>query len=211
MHSARDLIFDGRGGLDRAAATNTGYCHVQNSSTIQAGSQHCVYVRLSTKGATMPKIIRVMALLVAIATSVVIPATASAAPPAGYCYGDYCSGMDPNTTRHYPSGAYCAADGETVAHSYTPNLSYKLVELRWSNRCGTNWVRANFGHFEWLEARQPWPSCSERSSEYKQGYVSNNGSYWWSRMIYSPTRPVYGSAMVLWGSERWHDTQTACV
>jgi hypothetical protein len=47
------------------------------------------------------------------------------------CYGDYCSGQDPMTTR-------CADDAVTTAYS---DITAARVEVRWSPTCRTNWAR----------------------------------------------------------------------
>ena len=118
------------------------------------------------------------------------PAAASTPPPAGWCYGDYCSGMDPHTTRHVPDGNYCDADGTTVASIQAAGTGL-LVELRWSSRCQANWARvpASFGSYSpgSVKARQ----CD---TGYQQvGVVDSNTGYSWTAMIYSPSHPVSAS------------------
>jgi hypothetical protein len=122
--------------------------------------------------------------------------TASSAVPASAtqtvtCYGDYCSGLDPQS-----SG--CAGDAYTVATGYvygTDGDSY--VDIRWSPTCKTNWARANFVTSNIRAVQQ---------TGYTQGYSANNGVNSWSRMIYSPVLCVKGA---IWGS--WGLTETTCV
>jgi hypothetical protein len=113
---------------------------------------------------------------------VVAPAPASAA--AVTCYGDYCSGKDPQTTG-------CAADARTIFLSYVYGTGGGTwVEVRWSDTCRTNWARTN-GVRTNIEAVQ--------DTGYRQGYSANNGAYSWSRMIYSPVRHVQGCIWGGWG------------
>jgi uncharacterized protein DUF2690 len=143
------------------------------------------------------RILRSLAVCVALASIALIVTPASPAHAAS-CWGDWCSGLDPQA-----SG--CSADAKTVASANVPGLTGETVELRWSPTCKTNWTRTNFSNFEWLRAIQP-------STGYTQGYSTNNDQFWWSKQIYSPTRCVYGSVMVtLPPLGRWGETQTACV
>jgi hypothetical protein len=57
--------------------------------------------------------------------------TRPSAPAAGRCYGDYCSGRDPEKEG-------CAADSTTLAFR---DLSGARLELRWSARCKTEWAK----------------------------------------------------------------------
>lgn len=104
------------------------------------------------------------------------------------CYGDYCSGKDPESTG-------CSADAVTVA--YTP-YRYGTLDLRWSNTCKTNWARINSSYTGSLQARQ--------STGYTQGFSSSNASYSWTKMIYSPTLCVRAQVVSSSGT-----TQTACI
>ena len=114
---------------------------------------------------------------------VVAPAPASAA--AVTCYGDYCSGKDPQA-----SG--CAADARTIYLAYVYGTGGGTwVEIRWSDTCKTNWARTN-GVRTNIKAVQ--------DTGYTQGYSANNGSYSWSKMIYSPVRHVKGCIWGAWGT-----------
>ena len=105
--------------------------------------------------------------------------------PAVSCYGDYCSGLDPQT-----SG--CSADAYTLASSFDSNTG-ALVELRWSPTCKTEWARANTTSPGWIKAVQ--------STGYTQwGTLTQAGSSnSWSRQIYSPSKCVYAQAYFGWG------------
>jgi hypothetical protein len=119
--------------------------------------------------------------LTAAASVPVHPGPAAAAPGklAVSCWGDWCSGQDPEVTG-------CSAGASTVASAGIPWSNGLTLELRWSATCQTNWARVNYGAFTYLRAIQP-------STGYVQQASSNNGVYWWSAMIYSPTRCVYAS------------------
>lgn len=112
---------------------------------------------------------------VAVAFGVVMVPQAHAA--AVTCWGDYCSGQDPQAT-------HCADDAYTVASAWDPNGAY--LELRWSPTCRTNWARVN-------GAPQPdrWIKVVQPSTGYTQWGNLGNGVNTWSRQIYSPTRCVY--------------------
>jgi hypothetical protein len=94
------------------------------------------------------------------------------------CYGDYCSGRDPEATG-------CSADAYTVVSARIPGTSAH-VELRWSPTCRSNWART-----AWNGSN---PGSALRAvqcpTNYTQGYSGTNGSFWWSRMIYSPNLGV---------------------
>jgi hypothetical protein len=109
------------------------------------------------------------------------------------CYGDYCSGKDPQATG-------CAADAYTFASRFDSNTG-ALVELRWSPTCKTEWARANSPlSGGWIKAVQ--------STGYTQWGTIWNGSYSWSRQIYSPSKCVYAQAYFGWGGPT---LTTACI
>jgi hypothetical protein len=134
---------------------------------------------------------RLLAGLLAVLTLAAVFTVAPARPAqAVSCYGDYCSGKDPQA-----SG--CSADARMVAvEGVYGTGGESWVELRWSPTCKTNWARVNFAATS-VKAVQ--------STGYTQTYSGTNGSYWWSAMIYSPTLCV--KAVVSGG---WGVTQTAC-
>ena len=138
----------------------------------------------------MKKVISRIALALVLALSGLVIVAPAASPAAAVtCYGDYCSGQDPES-----SG--CSADAYTIFTEYvygTYGASY--VEIRWSPTCKTNWARANSVTTN-IKAVQ--------DTGYTQGYAANNGSVSWSKMIYSPVKHVQGC---IWGG--WGTTCTA--
>lgn len=120
---------------------------------------------------------------------------------AATCYGDYCSGRDPQA-----SG--CAADAWTVSSGpvmydgyNSPSEQVGTLELRWSPSCKTNWTRMII----WKTV-QSVRVCSIQDTGYTQcsGSTTSPGSIW-SPMIYSPVRHVRGKARgyKFWGSTGW--------
>ena len=111
----------------------------------------------------------------ATASAVLSPTPAAAAG----CYGDYCSGKDPEQTG-------CSADAYTTASARIPGTG-AYVELRWSPTCKTNWTRANW---------YPDPSNTTISAvQCPTGYTQRGTSgyangYYWTKMIYSPKMGV---------------------
>ena len=137
---------------------------------------------------------------VLLAASLVGLTVATAAPAAAVgCWGDYCSGQDPESTG-------CSADAYTLAadESYGTGA---YVELRWSPTCKTEWARV---------PRTNWPGGDSlgviQSTGYSQGYSNQNAYYVWSKMIYSPKLCVYA-----WWRDYsspgtlWDYAQTSCV
>ncbi|MET8280579.1 DUF2690 domain-containing protein [Micromonospora sp. NPDC005174] len=111
------------------------------------------------------------------------------------CYGDYCSGQDPEA-----SG--CSADATTTASARIWG-TYSYIELRWSPTCKTNWARVPAS---WGTSYPSQVQAFQCATGYNQSGVSaSNASYSWSRMIYSPKLGV---------SARWTGapgyTSTAC-
>lgn len=114
-----------------------------------------------------------------------LAAMLSVAPAANAatCYGDYCSGQDPQATG-------CAADAYSFASARIPG-TWTYIELRWSPSCKTEWARVPNGYGLYypnqLSAVQP-------STGYRQvGVVSHSADYSWTRQIYSPVRCVYAA------------------
>lgn len=102
------------------------------------------------------------------------PSTASAVG----CYGDYCSGRDPQATG-------CAAGAYATAAANIPSTG-AVVQLIWSPTCKTNWTRTNW-------PVQPYNTLSavQQQTNYTQSGVSGTGGGWsWTRMIYSPSLGV---------------------
>lgn len=117
-----------------------------------------------------------------------IAGTSLAAVPAHAvgCWGDWCSGQDPQSTG-------CSADARTLAadESYATGA---YVELRYSPTCKTEWARV---------PRNNWPGGDSlgvvQDTGYRQGDSSENESYVWSKMIYSPVKRCYA----WWNDNGW--------
>lgn len=100
------------------------------------------------------------------------------------CYGDYCSGKDPQT-----SG--CSAGAYTVASKAFQN---GILEIRWSPTCKTNWARVTVYPIGWAVLI---PTPIRLSAIQDTGYTQQvnwdvqvgEGTYW-TPMIYSPVRRV---------------------
>lgn len=92
--------------------------------------------------------------------AVVTPGVAQAAG----CYGDYCSGKDPSTTgtggNPCQNGARTVSSTEVWLQYLTPGMEnvYEwrkvgFLELRWSDRCQTNWAKLTTyqsSYLQWL-------------------------------------------------------------
>lgn len=132
-------------------------------------------------------IVRIASVTAALAAGALLAVAPISAPSASAvsCYGDYCSGQDPES-----SG--CAADARTIYLSYVYGTGgSSWVQIRWSDKCQTNWARTN-GVRTNIRAVQ--------DTGYTQGYSGNNGAYSWSKMIYSPVRHVQGCIWGSWGT-----------
>lgn len=116
-------------------------------------------------------------------TSVIVVASPAAA--AVSCYGDYCSGQDPEATG-------CAADAYTAT---VYNETSASLQERYSPTCQTNWTR--------LVVYAPGTSCVDSGTLWAvqdTGYtqtaytsvVCGAGQTFWTPMIYSPVHQVQG-------------------
>jgi len=104
----------------------------------------------------------------------------STAAQAATCYGDYCSGQD-------PEAAGCSADAYTVVSARIPG-TYTYIELRWSPSCKTNWARVPAS---WGTSYPSSLRAYQCSTGYNQrGVVASSSDYSWTRMIYSPALSV---------------------
>lgn len=120
------------------------------------------------------------------------------------CYGDYCSGKDPNKTG-------CAAGSQTLA---AKDMSGARLELRWSPACKTEWARwiqypkgfksdlptvisavQDTGYTKSL-SYDPGGLPSNPSSSQTSGGITTS----WTPMIYSPVHKVRAVATVQCGS-----------
>jgi hypothetical protein len=103
------------------------------------------------------------------------------------CYGDYCSGKDPEATG-------CAAGAVTIsAHQ----AGYYRLEVRWSPTCKTNWTRLTMYASPWkwgmdgrIYARQD--TGYTQSAPFSTRDYATSASTFWTPMIYSPVRRVRG-------------------
>lgn len=89
------------------------------------------------------------------------------------CWGDYCSGLDPDATG-CSAGAQLKAEGRIAG-------TYSYVQLFWSPTCQTNWARAS-----WSDDARTALHAVQCATGYTQGFSNTNGTYYWSKMIYSP-------------------------
>jgi len=103
------------------------------------------------------------------------------------CYGDYCSGQDPQNTG-------CSADGYTAA---AVNASQFRLEVRYSPTCKTNWARITVYSPGLTLCTPPGQLIALQDTGYQQGtYVPNHcmthdGPWtYWTPMIYSPVHLV---------------------
>lgn len=106
------------------------------------------------------------------------------------CYGDWCSGQDPNATHCADSATTLASVGVTDNN----NQNTGTLELRWSSVCKTKWARLNL----WT-SMQIIGVIATQSGGYQQekytrswwGFGATNPGYYYTYMIYSPSLPVY--------------------
>lgn len=104
----------------------------------------------------------------------------SNAAPAATCYGDYCSGQNPETTG-------CSSDADTVVHARIPG-TWTNIELRWSPSCKTKWARVPASWGTSLPNNLRAYQCA---TGYQQvGIVDSNSNFAWTAMIYSPNLTV---------------------
>lgn len=110
----------------------------------------------------------------------VTPATAAVG-----CYGDYCSGEDPETTQ-------CAKDAITLEVLETDS---GRGELRWSPSCKTNWGRFEQYPRGWslsqglLELRVVQDTGYTQPKTFGKDMAASEGTHW-TPMIYSPVKKV---------------------
>lgn len=100
------------------------------------------------------------------------------------CYGDYCSGKDPEATG-------CSAGAVTVAWK---DVTGARLELRWSATCKTNWARYIQYPRGWFMGNVPLEMRAVQDTGYTQrknyGVNGTPEGATWTPMIYSPVRLV---------------------
>jgi Protein of unknown function (DUF2690) len=137
---------------------------------------------------TIAKKLPRLAVLVAtvVAMSIVVGAGVVAPPAhAGVgCWGDWCSGRDPQATG-------CSADAYTVA---AVDVTGARLELRWSPTCKTNWARYIQYPRGWFMGNIPLELRAVQDTGYTQrlsyGVNGTGTGTTWTPMIYSPVHLV---------------------
>jgi hypothetical protein len=159
--------------------------------------------KISLKDSVFPRIKRFIALsLAVIAAWFLLGMTTSSSASAVSCYGDYCSGKNPNSTG-------CANDAYTVTSF---NYATASLQLRWSPTCRTNWARLvvyppgvrifNYGS---LWAIQDTGYNQSVNTLSVSGYSS---ATFYTAMIYSPVHCVKA---VFYNAYHTYDSvQTGC-
>jgi hypothetical protein len=129
-------------------------------------------------------------LLAAAFAALTLMAFSATANAAVGCYGDYCSGKNPEDTYNSSTGRWCSAGAYTVASARIYG-STSWIELRWSPNCQTNWARVSSGY----GTIYPWAlRAVQCATGYTQaGVVASSADYSWTRMIYSPVKTVRAS------------------
>jgi hypothetical protein len=138
---------------------------------------------------------------VIIAAGLAVGVGGSAASASVGCYGDYCSGKDPQTTG-------CANSSTTFA---TVNGDGWSLQLRWSTVCKTEWARIVV-YPGWMAPGSIW---ARQSTGYTQsaGFGGSHFSVataFWTRQIYSPVYCVTANANQYPGYA-WNVVSTRCV
>lgn len=100
------------------------------------------------------------------------------------CYGDYCSGRDPQQTG-------CSDDAVTTRWV---DVTSARLELRWSPICKTNWARYQQYPRGWFLGNVPLEMRAVQDTGYTQrrsyGVNGTPEGTTWTPMIYSPVRLV---------------------
>jgi hypothetical protein len=145
---------------------------------------------MSSRSIVRPRVSRVI--ITALFAFVMIAVSLTAAPMkanAVTCYGDYCSGVDPES-----SG--CSADAYTT--TVNNDLNFGSLQERWSPTCQTNWTRlvvyptgAACIYGGGLKAIQD--TGYTQSTETTVLCNTYSSTSFWTPMIYSPVHHVRGS------------------
>lgn len=153
----------------------------------------------------MPRARHLLLTLAAALAALITVSTASPAHADVGCWGDYCSGMDPQATG-------CSADAITVAFV---DIEAARLELRWSPTCKTNWARYQQYPRGWYLGSAPVELRAVQDTGYTQrlDYGVNgveDGSTTWTPMIYSPVRWVHAELVVQCGGISLLDAAFDC-
>lgn len=121
------------------------------------------------------------------------------------CYGDYCSGQNPDATK-------CAADAKTIA---VDNIEGAMLEVRYSPTCQTNWARyQQYPLGLKIIGTAPLTLRAVQDTGYTQEYSfgingADPGTYV-TPMIYSPVHKVYAEVVFQCGGVSLLDTAFDC-
>ncbi|WP_054811456.1 DUF2690 domain-containing protein [Nocardia arizonensis] len=146
----------------------------------------------------------VTAILLAAIPGALVTAAATAAADVT-CYGDYCSGRDPNQTR-------CAQDAKTIAAKH---LQGSLIEVRYSPTCKTNWARyEQYPVGARVIGTAPLVLRAVQDTGYEQHHDfglngADPGTYV-TPMIYSPVHKVYAEVLFQCGGMSLVETAFDC-
>ncbi|MGO3701912.1 MAG: DUF2690 domain-containing protein [Candidatus Saccharimonadales bacterium] len=106
---------------------------------------------------------------------------------AATCYGDWCSGQD-------PQAAGCAGDAFTTVSA---DLGTGILEVRWSPSCQTNWARVTIYPTGLRCVKESYLDAIQEGG-YTQSKVvpmtcnTYSSVNYWTPMIYSPVKRVKG-------------------
>lgn len=133
------------------------------------------------------KLVFVLSRLLAVFALVVASVAIATPAQAVSCYGDYCSGQDPQS-----SG--CAADAYTAT---SWGNSQFMLETRYSPACKTNWTRITMYDTGTFGCTPGGTLSSVQDTGYTQSkYIDSACSVpsftAWTPMIYSPVHQVRG-------------------
>ena len=127
-------------------------------------------------------------------------ANAAGLPGGVSCYGDYCSGQQPDTTG-------CDKDAVTVASVEVDNGAGR-VDLRWPPTCQTNWARWQQYPTGLCLNCTPDALVAVQDTGYTQkldwfdnGTSPADGGTYWTPMIYSPVHKVYAGVYMPCGDD----------
>lgn len=135
-------------------------------------------------------------LLVALALTTGAVTVATTPAHAVSCYGDNCSGQDPEATG--------CASGSYTATSY--NHAEFSLQVRYSPTCKTNWTRIVMYNPGWRYPRSGTIYAVQDTGYTQSRYVDGGygaGYTKWTPMIYSPVRKVQGKFVDQTGAWYW--------